>query len=155
MNKIILFVFLSVFCSLALFPQTYQLPNGGFEQWDDSSSDSEPEPSSWNAFPSAKCDLSGIAFLGCVTATETRHAKSTDTRPGSAGNYSCKIYATKISILGNTVIANGNITTGQIRIGSTTATSSENYNITRISNPDFRQDRSEERRVGKECRFRR
>ncbi|MGI6411491.1 MAG: hypothetical protein ACOX0V_09705 [Bacteroidales bacterium] len=61
MNKIILFVFLSVFCSLALFPQTYQLPNGGFEQWDGSSSDSEP--SSWNAFPSAQCDLSGMAAL--------------------------------------------------------------------------------------------
>lgn len=138
MNKIILFVFLSVFCSLALFPQTYQLPNGGFEQWDDSSSDSEP--SSWNAFPSAQCDLSGMAALGCGTATATRHAKSTDTRPGSAGNYSCKIYATKISFLGNTVIANGNITTGQIRIGSTTATNSENYNITRTNDSNFRQD---------------
>jgi len=138
MNKIILFVFLSFFCSLALFSQTYQFPNGGFELWDGSSADSEP--SSWNAFPSAKCDLTGMASLGCGTATATRHAKSTDTRPGSSGNYSCKIYATKISILGNTVIANGNITTGQIRIGSTTATNPENYNITRASDSDFRQD---------------
>ncbi|MFW5805908.1 MAG: T9SS type A sorting domain-containing protein [Bacteroidales bacterium] len=119
------------------FGQVYQLPNGGFEVWDGSGTDDEP--TSWNGFPSAQCDLSGMAALGCETATATRHAKSTDSRPGSSGNYSCQIFATKVSILGSEIIANGNITTGQIRIGSTTATDPENYNITRISDNNFRQ----------------
>ncbi|MDA3819608.1 MAG: T9SS type A sorting domain-containing protein, partial [Candidatus Delongbacteria bacterium] len=61
------------------------------------------------------------------------------TRPGSAGNFSCKIFATEISILGSNITANGNITTGQIRIGSTTPTNPENYNITRTSDQNFRQ----------------
>ncbi len=121
--------------SINLFSQTYQLPNGGFELWDGNGVNDEP--TNWNSFPSAACDLTGLAALGCSSATSTRHAKSTDTRPGSSGTYSCKIYATKISALN--VIANGNVTTGQIRIGSTTASNAENYNITRNTNSNFRQ----------------
>ncbi|MDD3860581.1 MAG: hypothetical protein PHW83_10310, partial [Bacteroidales bacterium] len=128
-----LLVCLIIFISIAntiLYAQVYQLPNGGFEIWDGTSSDAEP--TNWNGFPSAECTL----FLGCGTATATRHAKSTDIRPGTSGTYSCKLYAT--SALG--IIANGNISTGQIRIGSTTATNfSENYNITRTADANFRQ----------------
>lgn len=121
---------LIIFTSFSTYAQVYQLPNGGFEIWD--GTDSDDEPTNWNGFPSAECTL----FLGCGTATATRHAKSTDTRPGSGGSYSCKIYAT--SALG--IIANGNISTGQIRIGSTTATNfEENYNITRSTNAEFKQ----------------
>ncbi len=126
---LILTILMSIGNSI-LFAQVYQLPNGGFEIWDGTSADAEP--TNWNGFPSAECTL----FIGCGTATATRHAKSTDTRPGSTGSYSCKLFAT--SALG--IIANGNISTGQIRVGSTTPTNfSENYNITRTANPDFRQ----------------
>ncbi len=117
--------------------QVYQLPNGSFESWDGSNSDDEP--SYWNAFPTAQCDLTGLASLGCGTATSTRHQKSNDNRLGTIGSYSCKLFATEISILGNTVIANGTITTGQIRIGSSTASNPENYNITRTSNTSLKQ----------------
>lgn len=116
-----------------LYSQVYQLPNSGFENWD--GNNSEDEPTNWNGFPSAACDLSFPASLGCGTATETRHEKSTDTRPGSSGNYSCKLFAT--SAIG--IIANGTITTGQIRIGSTTGDSPENYNISRTSNSSLSQ----------------
>ena len=136
--KTTLFLLLVVLLSGSLLQaQVFQLPNGGFETWD--GTDSDAEPTNWNGFSSAQCDLSGLAALGCNTATSTRHAKSGDSRPGSSGNYSCKIFATEISILGSNVVANGNLTTGQIRIGSTTATNPENYNITRTSNSDFRQ----------------
>ncbi|MCK9256016.1 MAG: T9SS type A sorting domain-containing protein [Bacteroidales bacterium] len=134
MRKAKIFLFLGIIlCSINLFSQTYQLPNGGFELWDGNGA--SDEPSSWNSFPSADCNIT----IGCSSAIATRHEKSTDIRPGSSGNYSCKIYATKISLGFTSLIANGNMTTGQIRIGSTTATNSANYNITRTDNPSFSQ----------------
>ncbi|MDY0143026.1 MAG: T9SS type A sorting domain-containing protein [Bacteroidales bacterium] len=133
MKKRIAAIFFFTLLNVCSFAQTYQLPNGGFETWDGTGTNDEP--SFWNSFPSAVCDLSGFAALGCNSATATRHQKSTDTRPGSIGSYSCRLYAT--SVLG--IIANGTITTGQIRIGSTTPTSSENYNITRATNSNFNQ----------------
>lgn len=129
-KHVLLIILFLVATNYILFAQTYQLPNGGFEIWD--GTDSDDEPTNWNSFPSAECTL----FVGCGTATATRHTKSTDNRPGSEGNYSCKIYST--SALG--IIANGNISTGQIRIGSTTPTNfSQNYNITRSSDANYRQ----------------
>ncbi len=92
----------------------------------------DDEPTYWNGFPSADCNL----FIGCGIATATRHEKSSDTRPGSSGNYSCKLLAT--SALG--IIANGTVTTGQIRIGSTSASSDDNYDITRQSDANFNQE---------------
>lgn len=133
MKKKLLLLGITSIISIALFSQVYQLPNGGFEIWDGNGSNDEP--TNWNGFPSAACDLSFPASLGCGTATATRHEKSTDKRPGSLGTYSCKLFAT--SALG--IIANGTITTGQIRIGSTTATSNQNYDITRTDNANFKQ----------------
>lgn len=117
----------------ALFSQVYQLPNGGFEQWDGNGTNDEP--TYWNGFPSGQCDLTGLAAFGCGTATSARHSRSEEKRPNSAGTYSCRIFST--SALG--IVANGNITTGQIRIGSTTPTSSSNYNITRRANSSHNQ----------------
>jgi len=133
------FIFINILFLVlgASYAQTYQLPNGGFELWDGSSPESEP--THWNGFPSAACDLSGVAALGCNSATVVRHSKSTEVRPGSGGIYSLRIFATQITLLGNTIIANGAISTGQIRIGNTTPASNENYNITRTLNPKFRQ----------------
>lgn len=124
---------------MALNAQTpvYQLPNPGFENWDGNSS--SDEPTNWNGFPSANCALSGLAAAGCNLATTTRHEKSTDMH---SGNYSCKIFATEINstILGIHTTANGNITTGQIRIGSTTADeATANYNVTKRSDANLSQ----------------
>lgn len=131
-------IILSLLSSICLYSQTYQLSNSGFELWDGTAS--RDEPSNWNAFPSAQCDLSGFAAAGCNTAKTTRHVKSTETRPGSTGSYSCKVFATRMSLLGSVIIANGVITTGQVRIGNTNASSPENYNITRNNDSNFRQN---------------
>lgn len=105
--------------------QVYQLPNGGFENWDGGSAN---EPTSWNGFPSSYCGLS----IGCGTAQQTRHEQSSDVRPGSTGSYSCKIFATQVSLLIVTTCANGNITTGQINIGGTNPSDGTvNYNVTK------------------------
>ncbi|HOK37943.1 MAG TPA: PCMD domain-containing protein [Bacteroidales bacterium] len=110
-----------------LFSQNYNIINGGFENWDSSSTDAEPV--CWNGFTSADCSL----FIGCGSATQARHSKSTDVRPGSTGLYSLKIFAT--STLG--IIANGTITTGKIKIGSTNPNHSSNYNVTLQEIADF------------------
>lgn len=116
---------------LALNAQTpvYQLPNPGFEIWDNNAASNNDEPTNWNGFPSSNCTVT----IGCGTAQKTRHKRSTDVRSGSTGNYSCLIYATVVNLgfLGS-VTANGNLTTGQINIGDTEAdNASANYNFTK------------------------
>lgn len=110
--------------------QPYQIPNSNFESWDGASSDSEPV--NWNSFPSANCALSGIAALGCSTAKSAHHYKVNGQRPGGSGSYYLTIWTKSVL----TAKANGNITLGQIYIGSTTATSSSNYNHTKRSTSD-------------------
>ena len=132
MNRTFTFLLFIAFSAI-LQAQVYQLPNPGFEYWDGIGVNDEP--TNWNGFPSASCTLT----IGCNTAIQTRHQKSTNTRPGSPGTYSLKIFATEITIFGNTVVANGNITTGQITIGSTTPTNNKNHNITKTTNGSFCQ----------------
>ena len=124
---------------MALNAQTpvYQLPNPGFENWDGNSADDEP--TNWNGFPSAECALPFPASIGCSLATATRHEKSTDMH---SGDYSCKIFATVIdnSTLGIHTTANGNLTTGQIHIGSRTADdATANYNVTKRNTSGLNQ----------------
>lgn len=115
---------------LAIFGQVYQLPNPGFESWDNNYASEDDEPTNWNGFPSGECTL---ASLLCNQALVTRHERTTDTHTGTG--YSCRIYST--SVIG--IVANGNITTGRIHAGSTTAANSANYNYTVTGNSDFRQ----------------
>ena len=109
MKKIIVFV-LNIFFIQILFGQVYQLPNGGFESWDNNS-----VPVGWHSFNTA--DGSWASFAS------NHHSKESG-RTGSSGQYCLKIYST--SVMG--VIANGNMTTGRIHAGSTTPSSSDNYN---------------------------
>lgn len=122
---------------LAIFGQVYQLPNPGFEYWDNNYANSSDEPTNWNGFPSANCTIA----IGAGTATQTRHERSTDIRPGSTGNYSCKIFATVVDLgLFGSITANGNITTGQINIASTSASdATKNYNFTKRSTSGLNQ----------------
>lgn len=111
-----------------LCAQVYQLPNGGFEQWDGTGT---AEPTGWNSFATSECTLP----IGCSSAQQTHHENSSDVRPGSTGSHSCRIYST--SIMG--VVANGNMTTGRIHAGSVTAANSANYNVTYPSQAGFNQ----------------
>lgn len=108
------------------YSQVYQFENPGFEQWDGGNAD---EPTGWNSYPSANCTM----LIGCSTAKTKRHERSTDTRPGSTGSYSCLIYAK--SVLG--VVANGALTSGQMQLVSLNTSSAANGNRTIQNNNDF------------------
>lgn len=108
------------------YSQVYQFENPGFEQWDGGNAD---EPTGWNSYPSANCTM----LIGCSTAKTKRHERSSDTRPGSTGSYSCLIYAK--SALG--VLANGALTSGQMQLVSLNTSSAANGNRTIQSNNDF------------------
>ena len=115
------------------FSQVYQFENPGFEQWDGGDND---EPTGWNSYPSANCTISGIINIGgvaCSTARSKRHEKSTDTRPGSTGDYSCKIYSTSAL----TFIANGALTSGQMQLAEANMSSTANGNRTISTNEEF------------------
>lgn len=110
--------------------QTFpQLINGDMEQWQNLT-ESTIEPTQWNSFMTGDCSLP----IGCGNAKKKRIERSNDTRPGSAGSYSAKIWST--SEFGN--VANGNLTTGKIFMGSITPDNSANHNKTIALDPNFR-----------------
>ncbi len=104
--------------------QTPQVNNSGFENWELTTNEIA-EPLEWNSFKSASGTWA--SFGG------TQLNKSTQKRPGTTGNFSAVIWAN--SILSN--IANGNLTTGQINMGSTTPANSNNYNIAHTANTAY------------------
>ncbi len=115
------------------FSQVYQLENPGFEQWD--GNDADDEPTGWNSFPSASCELPALINIGgvaCNTAKATRHEKSEDVRDGATG-YSCKIYATSAF----SRIANGALTSGLMHLASTTPSDNSNCNQTMTGDNNF------------------
>lgn len=95
----------------------YQLANSGFEDWESLSSGEEPVK--WSSFVDGTGSMKSMA--GKVQIAKI----SDDLRPGTTGRYSVKINAR--SVVG--VIAQGNLTTGCVNMGSMTATdASGNYN---------------------------
>lgn len=101
-----------------------QLNNSGFEDWENVGSATE-EPLEWNSFKTA----SGIL----ATYASQQINKSSVVRPGSTGTSSCLIWSK--NIIG--VIANGNVTTGQINMANMTPTNTDNYNITHTADAAF------------------
>jgi len=129
--------FLSASASCALTVRvtfdTYQVENSDFELWDDEDNDNI-EPAHWNSFMHATGTLSGM-----VKGKQVE--KSEETRPGSEGQYSAKIFAREIKILGITAAtAQGNLTTGCINGGSMSATDAKgNYNYTNLDDQNLNQ----------------
>ena len=109
------------------YSQVYQFENPGFEQWDGGNND---EPTGWNSYPSANCTM----WVGCSTAKGKRHERSNNVRPGSTGNYSCRIYSTS-PFAG--IVANGALTSGQMQLVSLDANNSANGNRTIKDNNEF------------------
>lgn len=103
-----------------------QIGNSDMEQWETVAS--AEEPVNWNGFLSA----SGSWAWAAQNALES----STDVRPGSPGTKSARIWCNVIF----GVPANGNMTVGQINMGSTTPTDPSNYNISRTVDADFSED---------------
>lgn len=121
--KKLLLVFNLIFFSIPLFSQL-QLNNSGFENYTNLGASNE-EPTDWNSFMTASGSQAWAA------AQQIR--RSTSTRPGSTGTYSAVIWSR--SVFG--IVANGNFTTGQVNMGSTTPANSANHNITRTANAAF------------------
>jgi len=114
------------------YSQVYQLENPGFEDWP---GDAESEPTGWNSYPSAYCGLSGILAAGCSYAKSAKHSRSTDVRPGATGQYSCCLRAKNTPILNK--LANGALTSGQMRLMSSSASDNSNGNRTIQDNNDY------------------
>lgn len=120
-KKLLLFTLLMSAGWQTMSAQT-QLVNGSMEAWENVGSPNE-EPQQWNSFMTANCTLGGFV---CGLAQAKRVQQSTEVRPGSSGTYSARIFST--STFG--VIANGNLTTGKINMGSSTASDPSNHNYT-------------------------
>ena len=96
---------------------TPQILNGDFETWE---FDGTNLPNNWNSFQTADGTWSGTAY----SKSNRQVAQSSVVRPGTKGRYSCRIWARSVL----TVVAQGNITTGRVHAGATSATNKENYN---------------------------
>ena len=109
-----------------------QIVNLGFENWDNLGANEE-EPVGWNSFMNA--ENNGVSSFVFSQAKQQKIQRSTTIRPGSSGTYSARINAT--SIIG--IIANGNMTTGRIMVGSTTAADNANHNKTKTGSAGYNQ----------------
>lgn len=131
MKKI--FTFAALLCATWMNAQgVYQIPNSDFEgEWKTQTRKkyTETTPESWNSFYSAKTNSTtdmafGTIFSGAQCGVLS---KSSDAH---SGNGAALITATQ-NMLGS--ISNGNLTTGIINMGSSTANNPENYNFSDMS----------------------
>lgn len=105
-----------------------QIGNSDLENWE-SVSGGGSEPVNWNSFLTATGTWSGFA-------QDQIEENTADVRAGSPGSSCARIWSN--SILGT--IANGNLTLGRINMGSTTPTSSDNYNFSSVSDTGFSEE---------------
>ena len=102
-----------------------QINNGDFETW---TFDGVNMPNYFNSFQTADGSYASYGY----DSSNRQVQRSTDTRPGSAGKYSCHIWSrlVEVKILFVTVKANaqGNLTTGRVHAGATSADGKNNYN---------------------------
>lgn len=103
-----------------------QIGNSNFESWESSSPELH-EPTNWNSFKTASGTWSSFAGQ--------QMDWSTSVRPGSTGTKSIWIWSNEVT----GVIANGNLTLGQINMGSTTPANAANYNYTKTADPAFNE----------------
>lgn len=116
MKKTVLF-FPLLILSLFTAKAQYQLLNPGFENWEGTSNTAKP--AYWSSFPQSD----GTWAWAARTA---QHYHRNGGRPGTNGTSYLTIFSR--SVMG--VVANGNMTTGQVHAGSTTPSSTSNYNYT-------------------------
>ena len=105
----------------------FQLPNSGFEKFHTAKAGSaeSQEPNNWHSFMSCTGSLSSV--VSGVPHTFV----SEDVRPGSEGSKSVLVKSGKV--LG-AITANGTLTTGQLKAGGMSATSTDNNAFLDLSN---------------------
>ena len=109
----------------ALAQNRQQINNGDFETW---TFDGANLPNYFNSFQTADGDYVKYGY----DSGNRQVARSSDTRPGSSGKYSCHIWSrlVEVKIIFFSIKANaqGNLTTGRVHAGSTSADGDNNYN---------------------------
>ena len=110
----------------------FQLPNAGFENFHTATAGgaTSDEPNNWHSFMS--CTGSMASYVSSVPHTVI----SEDVRPGSNGSKSVLVKSGTVSMLGGLikVTANGTLTTGQLKAGGMSATSTDNNAFLDLSN---------------------
>ena len=115
-----------------------QFPNPGFEKWSNHSctviaGSTSEVPDNWHTFDEIKYDVTGLASLGEGTAKTTCHYKlSGNNAHGGSGN-SLQIASHNVDLIITTVLANGTITSGRTRVGSTSVSNYQNYNFSQLT----------------------
>lgn len=122
MKRILLFTLTAVLTSNV--SAQGQIGNSDLELWEPVSSAFEPV--NWNSFLTAQGSFTGFAA--------NQIEESADVRPGSPGTKSARIWTRNA---GFGIKANGNMTLGRINMGSSTANSPDNHNISLTSDPLF------------------
>lgn len=100
-----------------------QIGNGNFEDWRGVTG-SNHAPDNWNSFETAEGGFASFSNAQQIQMVE-------DARPGSNGLYCADIWSR--SVIG--VVAQGNLTTGCINAGATSASDKANYNYSKTSDP--------------------
>jgi hypothetical protein len=118
----------SIFLALISFVsvKAQNINNGGFENWENLGSATE-EPNDWNSFKTASGTLSSFGVQ--------QIKRSADVRAGASGTYSAVIWSREAF----TIIANGNMTTGQVNMGNVDPANANNYNITHTADANFNE----------------
>lgn len=113
----------------------YQLSNNGFEDWATQTYDkvTGEEPLHWSSFITGNGKLKGTA---CTTS---QLFKSEDVREGSKGKYCAEIKVNVLDLIFKKVYAQGNLTTGRITMGSTSASNPGNSESENIAKRDSKQ----------------
>jgi hypothetical protein len=101
-----------------------QIGNSNMESWENVGQTTE-EPTNWNSFKTATGSLSSFG--------NKQVQQSTSIRSGASGSFCARIWSTSIL----SVVANGNLTLGQINMGSSSPASTSNYNFSKTADPNF------------------
>ena len=120
MKKIFTFAFSTLLGLTAAAQGVYQFADPSFEDWD---ADNEPGKG-WTSFASADASALGD-FIGNIAKNNSPKPEKVE---GHTGTTAVRLFSK--SILGAN--ANGNLTTGQIHMGSATPTDASNYNSTKV-----------------------
>ena len=107
-----------------VFGEGYQVSNSNFENFGASK-----EPNRWHSFQSVTGSFANSAKTDAAISND-------QTRPGSTGKSCVLIKSREIGFWFIKVIANGTLTTGRLKAGSSTASNTENNSFLDLANKD-------------------
>ena len=120
MKKIFTFAFSALLGLTAAAQGVYQFADPSFEDWD---ADNEPGKG-WTSFASADASALG-GFIGNIAKNNSPKPEKVE---GHTGTTAVKLFSKPVA----NIPANGNLTTGQIHMGSTKPADASNYNSTKV-----------------------